>query len=209
MTTTTETTKVEEKNTDVTVNKTPRFQPVRRSRTNRKERPRSEFDQVTIDVRRVARVVAGGRRFSFSVTLVIGDHKGRVGVGVGKGADTALAIEKATRNARRNLIQIQRTKSDSIQRRISAKYSASNIIIIPSAGRGMVTGSAMRVVLELAGITDVIGKILSRSKNKLTIARATIKALKSLKTSGTFATTLKTSDTDNMENSHNAELVVL
>lgn len=212
MTTTTETTKVkgknitEGKNTDVTVNKTSRFQPVRRARTNRKERARSEFDQVTIDVRRVARVVAGGRRFSFSVTLVIGDHKGRVGVGVGKGADTALAIEKATRNARRNLIQISRTKSDSIQRRISAKYSASNVVIIPSAGRGMVTGSAMRVVLELAGITDVIGKILSRSKNKLTIARATIKALESLKTSSTFITT---SNTHNTENSHNTEQVVL
>ncbi|MDE1966380.1 MAG: 30S ribosomal protein S5, partial [Patescibacteria group bacterium] len=78
-------------------------------RGRRDDRPRSEFDQVTIDVRRVARVMAGGRRFSFSVVVVIGDKKGRVGVGLGKGADTALAIEKAPREARKRLITVART----------------------------------------------------------------------------------------------------
>ena len=80
----------------------------------RAPRERSEFEQVTVDVRRVARVMAGGRRFSFSVTVVIGDRKGRVGVGIGKGADTALAIDKAVRDAKRKLITVPLTKSRSI-----------------------------------------------------------------------------------------------
>jgi small subunit ribosomal protein S5 len=144
-------------------------------------RERSEFDSVTIDVRRVARVMAGGRRFNFSVTIVIGDRKGRVGVGLGKGADTALAIEKATRDARRNMITVVRTESNSIPHDVSTKYASSTVAIMPSPGRGLVAGSAMRTVLELAGVTDVITKILSRTKNKLTIARATVAALKKLK----------------------------
>lgn len=146
----------------------------------RGERPRSEFDQTTIEVRRVARVMAGGRRFSFSVTVVIGDHKGRVGVGIGKGADTALAIEKAARNARRNLITVRRTESGSIMSPVSAKFASSRVTIIPSPGRGIVAGSAMRTTLELSGVTDIVAKIFSRSKNKLTIARATVVALASL-----------------------------
>ncbi len=146
----------------------------------RAPRERSEFDQVTIEVRRVARVMAGGRRFSFSVTIVIGDRKGRVGVGIGKGADTALAIDKAVRDAKRNLVTVPLTKSRSIAHDVSAMYASSVLTIVPSKGRGIVAGSAMRTVLELAGVTDVVGKILSRTKNKLTIARATVVALKKL-----------------------------
>lgn len=147
----------------------------------RAPRERSEFDSVTIDVRRVARVMAGGRRFSFSVTIVIGDRKGRVGVGIGKGADTALAIEKATRDARKHLITVPLTKNRSIAHEVSAKYASSTLTLIPSPGRGLVAGSAMRTVLELAGIGDVVSKILTRSKNKLTIARATLMALKQVR----------------------------
>jgi len=147
----------------------------------RAPRERSEFDSVTIDVRRVARVMAGGRRFSFSVTIVIGDRKGRVGVGLGKGADTALAIEKATRDARKNLITVPLTKNNSIAHEVSAKYASSTLTLIPSPGRGLVAGSAMRTVLELAGIGDVVSKILTRTKNKLTIARATVEALKQVR----------------------------
>lgn len=146
----------------------------------RAPRERSEFDQVTVDVRRVARVMAGGRRFSFSVTVVIGDRKGRVGVGLGKGADTALAIDKAVRDARRNLVTIPLTKDKSIAHEVSANYASSVLTIVPSPGRGLVAGSAMRTVLEYAGIGNVVGKILSRTKNKLTIARATVEALKKL-----------------------------
>ncbi len=146
----------------------------------RAPRERSEFDQVTVDVRRVARVMAGGRRFSFSVTVVIGDRKGRVGVGIGKGADTALSIDKAVRDAKRHLIKVPLTKSGSIAHDVGATYASSVLTLVPSPGRGLVAGSAMRIVLELAGVKDVVGKILSRTKNKLTIARATVAALKSL-----------------------------
>lgn len=144
----------------------------------RAPRERSEFEQTTLDVRRVARVMAGGRRFSFSVTVVIGDKKGRVGVGLGKGADTALAIDKAVRSAKKHLITVPLTKTGSIAHDVSAKYSSSTVTIMPSPGRGIVAGSAMRVVLEYAGATDVTAKILTRTKNKLTIARATVEALK-------------------------------
>lgn len=143
----------------------------------RAPRERSEFEQATLEVRRVARVMAGGRRFSFSVTVVIGDKKGRVGVGIGKGADTALAIDKAVRDAKKHMITVKRTPEGSIAHDVSTKYSSSTITIIPSPGRGVVAGSAMRTVLEHAGVTNVIAKILTRTKNKLTIARATVAAL--------------------------------
>ncbi len=145
----------------------------------RAPRERSEFEQATLEVRRVARVMAGGRRFSFSVTVVIGDKKGRVGVGLGKGADTALAIDKAVRDAKKHLITVKRTSENSIAHDVSIKYSSSIVTIIPSPGRGVVAGSAMRTVLEHAGVTNVIAKILTRTKNKLTIARATVAALAS------------------------------
>ncbi|HFC10735.1 MAG TPA: 30S ribosomal protein S5 [Candidatus Kaiserbacteria bacterium] len=148
-----------------------------RGARGRKERARSEFEQVTIEVRRVARVMAGGRRFSFSVTMIIGDKKGKVGVGVGKGADTALAVEKASRDARRHLVTVARTKTGSIPHAVTTKYASSVVTMTPSAGRGIVAGSAMRTVLEMAGVTDIVGKILSRSKNKIAISRATVQAL--------------------------------
>jgi len=145
------------------------------------DRERSEFAQKLIGIRRVARVMAGGRRFNFSVAIVIGDKKGRVGVGIGKGADTALAIDKAVRSAKKALITVPLTKDRSIRHAVHAKYASSTVEIIPSPGRGVVAGSAMRVVLEHAGVTNVIAKIQTRTKNKLTIARATVAALKSLK----------------------------
>ena len=145
----------------------------------RAPRERSEFEQATLDVRRVARVMGGGRRFSFSVTVVIGDRKGRVGVGLGKAADTALAIDKAVRAAKKNLITVPLTADKSIAHNVTARYGSSDIEIRPSPGRGLVAGSAMRIVLEYAGVTNVVTKILSRTKNKLTIARATVIALES------------------------------
>lgn len=147
----------------------------------RAPRERGEFEQVTIDARRVARVMAGGRRFSFSLVVVIGDKKGRVGVGLGKGIDTALAIDKAVRDAKKHLLTIPRTASGSIPHQVRAKYASSTVEIIPSKGRGIVAGSAMRTVLDLGGVTDIVAKIHTRSKNKLTIARATVAALRALK----------------------------
>lgn len=156
--------------------------PGGRSRRGKREpRERSEFDQRTIELRRVARVIAGGRRFSFSAALVLGDRKGRVGVGLGKGGDTALAIEKATRDAKRNMITVNMTKTMSIPHDITAKYSSGIVSIKPAPRRGIVAGSSAKLVLELSGVTDVTAKILSPSKNKLNIARATIKALEQIK----------------------------
>lgn len=144
----------------------------------REERARSEFDQKMIGIRRVARVMAGGRRFNFSAAIVLGDKKGRVGVGVGKAADTQLAIEKATRHAKRNMINLNLTKSRSIRHNVAAKFCASVVEIRPSPGRGLVAGSSVRSVLEMAGVTDVTAKLLSRSKNPINNARAAIQALR-------------------------------
>lgn len=148
-------------------------------RGDRGER-RSEFAQKVIGMRRVARVMAGGRRFNFSVAMVIGDKKGRVGFGLGKAMDTALAIEKATNDAKKNMINLNLTKTNSLPHDISAKYAASVVAIRPSPGKGLVAGSAVRVVLELAGVTDVTAKLHSRSKNPINNARVAIKALKQI-----------------------------
>lgn len=150
-------------------------------RRTRDEKPRSEFDQKIIQLRRVARVVAGGRRFSFSATVVAGDRKGRVGVGIGKGGDTALAVDKAFRDAKRQMIRIRTTESMSIPHDVLAKNSSGIVEIRPAPDRGIVAGSSVKTVLELAGVKDVTAKIHSGSKNKLNIARATIDALLKLK----------------------------
>jgi small subunit ribosomal protein S5 len=154
-----------------------------RGKGGRTERPRSEFDSKMLNIRRVTRVASGGRRFNFSVAIAIGDHKGRVGIGLGKAGDTAAAIEKATRDARKNMITVATTKTMSIPHEVSTKYSSARLIIIPAPGRGIVAGSATRVVFELGGIKDVTAKILSGSKNKLNIARATVQALATFKKS--------------------------
>jgi small subunit ribosomal protein S5 len=133
-----------------------------------------------IGIRRVARVMAGGRRFNFSAAIVIGDKKGRVGVGLGKAADTQMAIEKATRDAKRNMITINLTKTRSIPFNVESKYCASVVQIRPAAGRGLVAGSSVRAVLEMAGVTDVTTKLLSRTKNSINNARAAIKALEAV-----------------------------
>jgi len=152
-----------------------------RRQSSRPPRAKSEFDQKMINIRRVARTVAGGRRFSFSVALIIGNKKGRVGVGLGKAGDTTLAIDKAVRDAKKHMITVKLTKDNSIAHEVSAKYTASRVSLMPAAGRGLVAGSSVRPVLELAGITNTVAKIHSGSKNGLNNARAAIEALKSLK----------------------------
>lgn len=144
-------------------------------------RVKPEFDQKMIDLRRVVRVVAGGRRFSFSAVLIAGNRNGKVGVGVGKASDTSLAIEKAFRDAKKRMITVKRDKNMSISHEVETKEKSARIMIYPAPGRGVVAGSSVRTVLELAGVKDVGAKVLSRSKNKLNIARAAIKALETLK----------------------------
>jgi len=125
--------------------------------------------------------MAGGRRFSFSVSMVAGNKKGKVGVGIGKAADTQLAIEKAFRNARKNMIEVPLTEEGRIPHDVTLKYASTTLMVMPAPGRGIVAGSSVRTVLELAGVRDVTAKLLSRSKNKLNNARAAIKALQALR----------------------------
>jgi small subunit ribosomal protein S5 len=113
--------------------------------------------------------------------MVIGDKRGKVGVGVGKAADTQLAIEKAYRDAKKHLHTVTMDKNRTIPHDVSAKYAASEVMVMPAPGRGLVAGSSVRTVLELAGVREVTGKLLSRSKNKLNNARATVEALNKLK----------------------------
>jgi len=147
---------------------------------SRAPRSKPEYDSVMLSIRRVTRVVSGGRRFAFSVAIVAGNRKGMVGVGLGKGGDTALAIDKATRHAKKNMVTINSTKSKSIPHEVFAKYSSARVMLRPVKDRGIVAGSAARTVLELAGLTNISAKIISPSKNKLNIARATVEALKGL-----------------------------
>ena len=153
-------------------------------RSTREPRTRSEFDQKIINIRRVTRVSSGGKRFSFSVAMILGNRHGSVGVGTGKGSDTAIAIDKAMRSAKKNMVRVQTTPSSSIPHLLEAKYSSARILLMPAQGRGVVAGSAVRSVLELAGIKDVTAKIISPSKNTLNMARATIFALSRIRNVG-------------------------
>jgi small subunit ribosomal protein S5 len=143
-------------------------------------RVKPEFDQKILNIRRVTRVVAGGRRFSFSVALVAGDGKGAVGLGLGKAGDTALAINKALRNAKKNMVRLKLTKTMSIPHELQAKFSSSRVMLKPNKGRGLVAGSVIRDIVNLSGVKDITGKILSKSKNKLNNAKAVMAALSTI-----------------------------
>lgn len=149
------------------------------SRDNKRfkaKREKPEFDQKLLDLARVTRVVKGGRRFRFRATLVIGNRKGKVGVGVGKGADVSDAIKKAYDNARKNLIVVRISKN-TIPHEIYCKKGSAKVLLKPAAeGRGIVAGGAVRSIVEFVGIKDVVSKSLGTS-NKLNVARATVSAL--------------------------------
>jgi len=143
------------------------------------KREKPEYDQKLLDLARVARVVKGGRRFRFRATLVIGNRKGKVGVGVGKGADVSDAIKKAFDDGKKNLITISLEKN-TIPHDISYKIGSAKILLKPAkAGKGIIAGGAIRTVVDLAGVKDIVSKSLGTS-NKLNVARATIAAFKEL-----------------------------
>ena len=119
---------------------------------------------------------------TFSVALAIGDRKGMVGLGTGKAVDTSLAIQKAQKAAKKNMLKLKLTKTQSLPHEITAKYGSAMVMMMPNRGRGMISGSATRDMLLLAGIKDVTTKIFSGSKNKLNNARATMKALETIGT---------------------------
>jgi len=108
--------------------------------------------------------------------LVAGDKKGSVGLGLGKAGDTSLAINKALRNAKKNMVRLKLTKTFSIPFELQAKYSSAEVVLMPNKGRGLVAGSVVRDIVKLAGVKDITGKILSGTKNKLNNAKAVMKA---------------------------------
>lgn len=123
---------------------------------------------------------------SFAVSMIIGDKNGVIGLGTGKGNDTAVAIQKALKDAKKNAIKVKRTDKHSIPHDVSAKYNASSVIIFPNHGKGLVVGAALRDIVTLGGIKDVSGKVISGSKNKLNTARACMKALSTISTKHVF-----------------------
>ena len=169
----------------------------RRGRRNQRKSPiLQEFDQKILDIARVTRVTAGGRRFSFRVTIVLGDHNGRVGVGVEKAKDVPSAIEKAARDAKSNMIKVPITEDGTIPHEVSAKQISSVVFLRPAKkGRGINAGGAVRAVCTLAGFTDITAKMLGRSNNKLNNARATIKALTQIKKEYANTSNSKTKET--------------
>jgi small subunit ribosomal protein S5 len=148
----------------------------------KKEKP--EFEQKLLDLARVTRVVKGGRRFRFRATLVIGNRKGKVGVGVGKGSDVTDAIGKAFDDAKKNMITVA-IKNNTIAHAVEHKKGSAKVILKPAKeGRSIVAGGAVRAVVDFAGIRDIVSKSLGTA-NKLNVARATVEALGMLSSSKT------------------------
>lgn len=133
-----------------------------------------------LDLRRVTRVVKGGRRFRFRATLIIGNRKGRVGVGVAKGADVSDAIQKAYQDAKKNMVTIV-LDGATISHDVRVKSGSARVLLKPGfKGQGIIAGGAVRTVVDLLGVRDIVAKSLGAS-NALNVARATVKALSSLK----------------------------
>jgi small subunit ribosomal protein S5 len=161
-------------------------------------REKPEFDQEVLDVRRTARVVAGGRRFSFRATVAVGDGNGRIGLGVGKGTDVSMAVEKGAFRGKKRLFAIPLTASKTIPHAVFGKVSAGRIILKPAReGQGLRVGGPIRKIARLAGIRNLSGKILGRTVNALNNAQAAIAALKHLKNRQFSPMKTKQSDTGN------------
>ncbi|MDP2684110.1 MAG: 30S ribosomal protein S5 [bacterium] len=149
-------------------------------RRSHDQKQKDEFDQKLIDIARVTRVMAGGKRMSFRACVVIGDRKGRVSSGLRKGADVSIAINKAVRAAKKKIIKVN-IVNDTIPCEIREKFGAARVLLKPAPkGTGVIAGGAVRIVLELAGIKNVVSKMLG-SHNKINNVNATIKALENLK----------------------------
>lgn len=155
----------------------------RRQYARREPREKSEFDSKLVDLARVVRVSAGGRRFRFRAVVIAGDRKSRVGVGVAKGGDVAQAVQKATRRATRSMVEVP-MKNDTIPHAVEASFGASRVVLKPQLkGRGLVAGGVTRIIAEKAGIKNISAKTISKSRNKLNNAMATLAALKKLQKS--------------------------
>jgi len=160
-------------------------------RRGREDQEPKEFDERMVHIDRVARVVKGGRRFRFRALVVVGDHKGRVGVGIAKGADVTLAIQKATDEAKKNVVTIPLYKG-TLPHEAQAKVGGANILIKPAAkGTGLIAGGVVRIILEVSGVENALSKSLG-SSNKANIAYATIEALEQIAPADKWVTTKTT-----------------
>nr|YP_009313558.1 Ribosomal protein S5 [Galaxaura rugosa]SCW21812.1 Ribosomal protein S5 [Galaxaura rugosa] len=158
-----------------------------KKRTSKIKEQDNPWLERVVQVRRVTKVVKGGKKLSFRAILVIGDEKGQVGVGIGKASDVIGAVKKAVADAKKQIISIPITKFQSIPHPIHGIYGAAKVIIKPSAqGSGVIAGGSVRTVLELAGIKNILAKQLG-SSNPLNNARAALNALSNVKTFHTIA----------------------
>lgn len=147
---------------------------------NRQGQMDQEFEEKVIHINRCAKVVKGGRRFSFSAIVVVGDKKGKVGVGLGKAGEVPEAIKKAGKKARKNMISVPRAGS-TIPHEILGKFGASSVLMKPAPeGTGVIASSSVRAILEAAGIADINAKSLRRD-NPHNVVKATLQALESLR----------------------------
>jgi small subunit ribosomal protein S5 len=155
------------------------MQSAERSRPPAGVREEKQYDERVVYVNRVARVVKGGRRFRFQALVVIGDHKGKVGMGVSKGADVSAAVTKATDVAKKNLVKVPLYKG-TLTHEVESRVGGSKILIMPAApGTGLIAGGVVRTVLEVTGIENALSKSLG-SSNRVNTAYATISALQSM-----------------------------
>ncbi len=151
----------------------------KRPRRDTRTAEEKEFDQRIIEIARVTRVMAGGKRMRFRACVVIGDHKGRMGYGLGKGADVTLAVQKAATRARRDLVVVP-IENETIPHELRVKYKAARLLIKPAPkGTGVMAGGAIRLALELSGIGNVVTKVYG-SKNKINNVGALFTALRQL-----------------------------
>lgn len=160
----------------------------RRARRPEAQPEEKQFDERTLHIDRVARVVKGGRRFRFRALVVVGDRKRRVGIGSAKGADVTSAVTKATEVAKKNFVEVSLYKG-TLPHEVERKVSGARILLKPaSPGTGLIAGGAVRTILEVAGVKNALSKSLG-SSNKTNTAYATIAALESLVPSSKWVTT--------------------